>query len=206
MDATTTRRKRPWALVAGALLVAIGVLGHFAFAAFQGTDSATIDSTAGDISLTLGGPNPEDNEFTIDATDLVSGDFAMRTVTLTVDGSVDASDITLTTTALTSSALDTDPANGLGMQIYSCSVPFDQHFETGGIPAIDSCDGDLDIPIPGQQIIGGPTSLPGLDLTPGAPIYLAVIVFLQDADINYAGLDSEIQFAFSAVQRDGTYK
>jgi hypothetical protein len=205
MDANTARRKRPWAFVAGVVLVALGVLGHFAFAAFTGADAKATDTAAGDISLTLGGSNPEDNEFTIDATDLVAGDMVLRTVTLTVDGSVDASDITLTTTAPTSSALDTDPVKGLAVQMYSCSIPFTQHLE-GGIPLIDSCDGDINIPLPGQAVILGPTSLTGLDLTPGAPIYLGVVVFLQDADITFAGLTSVIRFSFSAVQRDGTYK
>jgi hypothetical protein len=205
MDANTTRRKRSWAFVAGVVFVALGVLGHFAYAAFTGSDAAATNSSAGNISLTLGGPDPEDNEFTIDATDVVAGDQMVRTATLTVDGSVDASDITLTTTALTSSALDTDQVNGLGLVVYSCSVPFDQSL-VGGIPLVTGCSGDLNVPVPGQPIIGGPVSLAGLDLTPGVPNYIAVMVVLGDADISYAGLTSEIRFTFSAVQRSGTFK
>jgi hypothetical protein len=204
MEATATRRRHRWAFVLGAVLVALGVVGRSAYAVFGLGETRDQNINAGTLSLTLGGSDPSDNEFNLDATDLVAGDFVMRTVTLTIGGDVPVTGVQLTTDATTSSLLDTGP-DGLAFAVYWCSVPFDQ-MNVGGYPVVTGCSGSLALALDPTPYADGTTTLAGIDVTPGAHNYLAVVMQVLDADATYRNQTSEISFIFTGVQRSGTFK
>ena len=59
------------------------------------------------------------------ASAIAPGDTIQRSVDLIDSGSLDLASVTLTTTATSSSLLDTDTTNGLQMVIDKCSVAMD---------------------------------------------------------------------------------
>ncbi len=111
------------------LLASVAILGTAAgvaslatFASFTSSTSAQAQSlTSGTVSITLGAAN----RLTVGASNLVPGDTIQRAVDINNNGSAGTSSvgsITLTTTAPTTSLLDSDATNGLQMVIDKCAV------------------------------------------------------------------------------------
>ncbi len=200
--------RRPWALVAGVVFVALALVTHAAYASYTVGDAKQHATHTGTISLTLGGNDPEDDEFSIDASDIVAGDQVFRSVTLNIGGTIPLSDVTLTTDATTSSLLDTDTSRGLYLVLFTCSTPITQH-AVGGVPVPDGCDGALQNPVMQPVVMSNVSIGSALDLTPGAHNYVGVFLILAGSngdDSNLEGLHSVIRFRFAGVQRAGEYK
>ena len=101
---------------------AAGVASLATFASFTSSTSAQAQSlTSGTVSITLGAAN----RLTVGASNLVPGDTIQRAVDINNNGSAGTSSvgsIILTTTAPTTSLLDSDATNGFQMVIDKCSV------------------------------------------------------------------------------------
>ena len=125
MTATTARNGRTARKVLGSL----GVIGAAAAVAGMGTFGSFTDSTtpldasvtSGTLSLDL---NKANSTVTLPmtATTFVPGDSISRSISLVNSGDLGFSSISMVTTAITSSLLDTDKANGLQLSLTSCPV------------------------------------------------------------------------------------
>src|SRR6266480_3729419 len=110
------------------LLLTIAVLGAAAsiaglgtFATFTSSTSASHTVSSGTVTIALGATGAATNRLTVGASAIAPGDTIQRSVDLIDSGSIDLASITLTTTATSSSLLDTDTSNGLQMVIDKCS-------------------------------------------------------------------------------------
>lgn len=114
----------------------VGIAGSLAalgtYASFTSTTSASQSVASGTVVIGLGAAGTSANRLTVAASGLVPGDTVQRAVDLSNTGNQALASIALTTTATTSSLLDTDPTNGLQMTVDSCSVPWT---EGGTAPA-----------------------------------------------------------------------
>jgi hypothetical protein len=189
--------------------VAIALMVHGAYASFVVSDAKTHHVNTSAMALTIGGGTPEDDEFSMDASDMVTGDLAARTFTLTTGGPAgDIVDVKLTSEATTSSLLDTDTSHGLVLIVAQCSVPWTQH-TAGGHPVVDGCSGVQSFPVFFVPVIESDVSLTGLDLTPGTPNYLVIGMILAGSGGDDTALENQtsvIKFTFAGVQRAGEHK
>jgi spore coat-associated protein N len=185
--------------VGGAAAVAgLGTLGTF-----TSTTSASEPVSSGTVQITLGTAGTATNRLTVGATGLVPGDTVQRAVDLAVTGDQDLSAVSLSTTATTSSVLDTDATNGLQMVVDSCSVPWT---ESGTAPAYTyTCGGTSSVLVASRPVIGSNLSLSGVGLTSGTTNHLRVTMALPTtADNTFQSKSSVLSFAFTGVQRTGT--
>src|SRR5437764_4974453 len=110
---------------AGALGAAATIAGMATYATFTSTTTAVTPTAAsGTVAIVLGATGAVTNRLNIGATGLAAGDSLQRTVDLINSGDLSLASITLGTSAVTSSVLDTDVTNGLHMVIDECSVPW----------------------------------------------------------------------------------
>jgi hypothetical protein len=129
-----------------------------------------------------------------------------RAVNLQNTGDQDLASITLTTTAGTTSLLDTDATNGLQMVIDKCSQAWT---ESGSAPAYTyTCGGSTSTVLASRAVIGSNLALSTLDaLTAGATDFLRVtLTFPSTAGNTFQGLTSAITYTFNATQRAATNK
>jgi hypothetical protein len=146
----TTSRK----LIASVALLAgaAGVAGLGTYGSFTSTTTASAAVASGTMKIELGAPGSAANRLTLGATGLVPGDTIQRAVTLNNTGNQGLAGISLTTTALPSSKLDTDPTNGLQLLIESCSAPWT---EAGTSPAFTyTCSGTTKTVLDSRPVIG----------------------------------------------------
>src|ERR687883_1752311 len=132
-------------LGAAASLAGLGTYANFTSSASQ---SHSISS--GTVTIALGATGAATNRLNIGASGLAPGDTIQRSVDLTNSGSIDLASITLTTTATTSSNLDTDTTNGLQMVIDKCSVAWTE----AGPPYTYTCGGSTSSVIASRAVIG----------------------------------------------------
>lgn len=194
---TSTRGKL---LASGALLaMAAGAAGLGTFGSFTSTTSASENVSSGTVTIALG--TGSDSTLNVDATDLVPGDTVQRVVKLTNSGSSDLSGVTLTTTAPTSSRLDSDATNGLQLSIDACS----KAWYSQGDPATYTCKsgGTQQAVLASTPVIGSNMTLANLSsVTAGQADYLRVTLsFPSAAGNNLQGQSSVINFAFTGTQR-----
>ncbi len=191
------------ALLAGAA----GVAGLGTYGAFTSTTSAEAAVASGTVKIELGAAGTAANRLTLGATGLVPGDTIERAVTLSSTGDQGLGGISLTTTAKTSSKLDTDATNGLQLTIDSCSVPWT---ETGTSPAFTyTCSGTTKPALDSRPVIGQNLPLRSdlLSMGAGKTDNLRVTVKLPaTADDNFQGQNSTVAFKLDATQRAGTSK
>jgi spore coat-associated protein N len=193
---TSTRTK---ALVTGGLiaLTAAGV-GGAAFAAFTGTTNAAQSVSSGTLQLTQGGSA----NLTVAATDIAPGDTIQRIVPITTTGTVGLTGMSLTTTAATTSLLDSG-AEGLRMTIDSCSsawTPSGNTFTCDGPATVSTVLSDV-------SVLGSNRALAAIDTAAGATNNLRVTLTLPTAaDDTYQDRTSVIDYRFDATQRAGTNK
>lgn len=230
---TRSRRRRSMtkklvastALVAGSLALAFGG----AFATFTDTASgASPIISSGKIMIAVGPTND-----TTAANNIVPGDTIAREVDLNATGATaNAASITLGISANPSSLLDTDPTNGLQVQLQSCaSAPV----SSGGSAPTYTCSGGFTtVPIGGQSQVSvaslesAPATLGTLNsLTAGGQDYLVLTLSLPvSAPGNFAqvpktcsgtaggtsstenleGCNSALTYNFTATQEAGTSK
>ena len=181
--------------------VAAALVGMGAFAVF--TNSATVSQTdsSGTVTLAPISVNGTNNRLSVGASNLAAGDTIQRSVDVKNTGSLTLANVTLTTTATTSSLLDTDTTNGLQMVIDKCSVAWT---ETGGPPYTYTCGGTTTSVLASAPVIGTNLALSNITLTAGTDNFLRVTLTLPSAAPNtLQGQSSVIQYAFTATQRAG---
>lgn len=202
LNSTTGKVVASLALVGSAAAVA----GLGTYGAFTSTTSASTDVSSGTVAIALGATGAA-NRLSVAATGLVPGDTVQRAVTLTnAAGNQSLAGIKLTTTAPTTSKLDTDPALGLQLAIDSCSVPWT---EAGTAPAYTyTCTGTTNGVLASRAVIG--TDLPLTNLTAVAANKtdnLRVTLTLPaGADNAFQAKSSTIDLAFTGTQRSGSDK
>ena len=197
-------RNRYKILVSLALVViAASLLGFGAYATFTSTASASQSVTTGTVSIALGATGASTNRLNVDATAVAPGDTIQRSFDLINQGSLDLASISLTTTATTSSLLDTDATNGLQMVIDRCSAAWT---ESGSSPAFTyTCGGTTSSVLASRPVIGSNLSLANLTLTAGTTNHLRLTLTLPStADNTFQNKTSTIQYSFTGTQRAAT--
>lgn len=197
----------------GAIGAAASIAGLGTFASFTDTESASLTVNSGTVNITLGTAAP-DNRMSVSANGMVPGDTAQRRLKLTNPTGEDQQDlasVTLTTTATTSSLLDTDATDGLKVTIEKCGSLLGWR-ESATTPYTYTCDllipGDDDGPrttvVAKRAIIGPSITMSNMSsLTVGNTDDMVVTVELPSgADNDFQGLSSTVQFTFTAMQRN----
>jgi hypothetical protein len=187
--------------------VSIAALGTFAtFTSSTAADQASI--ATGSVSIALGTPGPA-NRLTLGASGLLPGDTMQRVVHLSNTGLADSDDlgsVTLTTSAATSSLLDTDATNGLKLEIDKCSQAWT---ESGSSPAFTyTCGGTTSSVLSQRAVVGADQTLSNLaSLAAGETDYLRVTLTLPASAPNtMQGLSSALTYTFVGTQRTATSK
>jgi spore coat-associated protein N len=215
MRSLSLRRGRPTAArsTAQKLLATVAVLGAAAsiaglgtYATWTSTTSQNQSISSGTVTIALGATGAATNRLNIGASALAPGDTIQRSVDLTNSGTIDLASVTLTTTAPTSSLLDTDAANGLQMVVDKCSQAW---AEGGTAPAYTyTCGGTNSSVLASRAVIGSNLSLSNLGATtPGATDHLRVTLTLPSGAPNtLQNQSSTISYAFTGTQRAATDK
>jgi spore coat-associated protein N len=215
MRSLSLRRGRPTAArsTAQKLLATVAVLGAAAsiaglgtYATWTSTTSQNQSISSGTVTIALGATGAATNRLNIGASALAPGDTVQRSVDLTNSGTIDLASVTLTTTAPTSSLLDTDATNGLQMVVDKCSQAWT---EGGTAPAYTyTCGGTSSSVLASRAVIGSNLSLSNLvATTPGATDHLRVTLTLPSGAPNtLQNQSSTISYAFTGTQRAATGK
>jgi spore coat-associated protein N len=191
-------------LSVAAIAAAASIAGLATFATFTSSVSQSQSISTGTVTIALGAAGAPTNRLNIGATGIAPGDTVQRSVDLIDSGTLDLASVTLTTSASTSSPLDTDGTNGLQMAIDRCSVPWT---EGGTAPAYTyTCSGTTSTVLASQGVIGSSLVLSNLSaLTAGNTDHLRVTLTLPSTAGNtFQGLSSTIQYTFTGIQRTAT--
>ena len=179
--------------------IAAGLVGIGAFATFTNTASTTQAVASGTVTMAAINVSGANNRLSIGASNIAAGDTIQRAVDVKQTGTIPLASIVLTTTATTSSLLDTDTTNGLQMVLDKCSVAWT---ETGGPPYTYTCGGTTTSVLASAPVIGTNLTLSNLALTAGTDNFVRVTLTLPSAAPNtLQGQSSVIQYAFTATQR-----
>ena len=198
------RRSKKILLSLAAVGSAASIAGLGTYATFTDTTSASQSLTSGTVDINLGTAGSADNRLTIGASGLVPGDTLQRLAKVTNAGNQNLASLKLTTTATTSSQLNTG-ANGLRMKVQKCSVAW---VESVGTPYTYTCAGTTSDVIADRAIIGTDLDLGAASsLTAGgSDSYVVTVTLPAAADNTYQGLTSVIDYTFSGMQRAATDK
>jgi spore coat-associated protein N len=185
------------------LLLSIAVLGSAAsiaglgtFATFTSSTSANHTIASGTLSLTA-----PVSRLGTGASPIAAGDTMQRAIDLSYSGTISFGSVTLTTSATSSSLLDTDATNGLQIAIDKCS----QAWTESGPPYTYTCGGSTSSVLASRALIGSAIALSNLTLTAGSTDHLRVTVTLpSSADNTLQNKSSAIDYTFTGVQRAGT--
>ena len=194
-------------LAASLALVAAtaSIAGLGTFATFtSSTSAATQNVSSGTLQVDIGATGSVANRLNIAATGVAPGDTIQRTVDLVNSGSLDFASLALTTTASTSSVLDTDATNGLQMAIDGCSVPWT---EGGTAPAYTyTCSGTTTSVLASSPVIQSNVALSSMSAaTAGGTDHLRVTLTLPaTAGNTFQTQSSAIDYVFSGTQRTAT--
>jgi spore coat-associated protein N len=193
-------------LVSAALLgTAAAAAGLGTFGSFTSATSASSSVSSGTVSIVLGAAGTAANRFSVAATGLVPGDTVQRAVTLSnAAGNQALSSIVLTTSASTSSKLDTDSTLGLQLKIDSCSTAWT---ETGTAPAyVYSCSGTTKSVLASRALIGNNLALSNLSALAAnnTDNLVATMSFPAGADNTFQNQSSVVSFTFTGTQRAAT--
>jgi predicted ribosomally synthesized peptide with SipW-like signal peptide len=200
---STTRKLIATLAILGA---AASIAGLGTYATFTSTTSQSHTIASGTVTIALGATGASTNRLNIGASALAPGDTVQRSVDLTNSGSLNLASVTLTTTATTSSTLDTDAVNGLQMVIDSCSQAWT---EAGTAPAYTyTCGGTTSSVVASRAVIGNNIAMSNLtSTTAGNTDHLRVTLTLpSSADNTFQNKTSTIQYAFTGTQRAATNK
>ena len=190
-----------------ATLAVLGAIGAIAtvgtYSLFTSTVSGTETVSSGTVVVALGASGPA-NRLSVAATNIAPNDTIERAVNLQNIGTIDLSTVTLTTTATTSSLLDTDATNGLQMVVDKCSVAWTETLVSAGIYTY-TCSGTASTIVSTRAVMGAAIAMPGLAaLTAGGTDNLRVTLTLPGTAGNtFQNKTSTINYAFTATQRAG---
>ncbi len=188
-------------LSVAALGTAGAIAGLGSFAAFTSTTSASNTATSGKIIINVGASGTA-NRFSVSSGTLVPGDTIQRNIDLISTSTTgDVGAITLTTSATTSSLLDTDATNGLQMQIDNCTAGW---VEAGTSPALTYTCAAGSTPVLGSRaVIGTTLALTNLSTvsTPGTDHLLLTLTLPPGTGDNFQNKTSTILYTFDATQR-----
>lgn len=202
----TQRQTSRKVLFSAALLAgAAGIAGLGTYGSFTSTTSASASVGSGTVKIELGQPGSA-NRLNVAATGLVPGDTVQRAVQLSNTGNQGLSAVTLTTSATTSSKLDTDATTGLQLKIDACSKPWT---EAGTAPAYTyTCTGTTSSVLGSRAVIGQNQTLDNLSsLSSGVTDNLRVTMTLPaEADNTLQNQSSVVKFDFLGTQRVATNK
>lgn len=180
---------------------AAGVAGLGTYGAFTSSTSASDTVASGTVAIALGATGTT-NRLSVGASNLVPGDTIQRAATLTnAAGNQNLSAITLTTSALPTSLLDTNITMGLQVVVDACSVPWT---EAGTSPAFTyTCSGTTTTVLASRPVIGANMALASLaSVTAGLTDNLRVTMTLPStADNTLQGQSSTIGFNFTEIGR-----
>jgi spore coat-associated protein N len=184
------------------LLLSIAVLGSAAsiaglgtFATFTSSTSASHTIASGTLSLTA-----PVSRLGTGASAIAAGDTMQRAIDLSYSGTISLGSATLTTSATSSSLLDTDATNGLQIAIDKCS----QAWTESGPPYTYTCGGATSSVLASRALIGSAIALSNLTLTAGSTDHLRVTVTLpSSADNTLQNKSSTVDYTFTGVQRAG---
>jgi predicted ribosomally synthesized peptide with SipW-like signal peptide len=186
----------------GVLAAAAAVAGLGTFGTF--TDSTSVDTSvqSGTLSIKVGAPGGIPHVIPVTTSGFLPGDSLTRPLNLDNDGTVALSTVALATTATPSSALVTDPVNGLQLTLQQCSRRWTQ----GGtelLPAY-TCDGTQRTFYSGPVVSTAALPTPN-SLAPGGTDNMIFTLSLPPAGGNdMQNLSATVQLAFTAVQAPGT--
>jgi spore coat-associated protein N len=179
-----------------ALGAAASIAGFGTFATFTSSTSASHTIASGTLSLTA-----PFSRLGTGASPIAAGDTMQRAVDLSYSGSISFGSATVTTSATTSSALDTDATNGLQIAIDRCS----QAWTESGPPYTYTCGGSTSSVLASRALIGSNVALSNLTLTAGVTDHLRVTVSFPSAAGNtLQNQSSTVSYTFTGVQRAGT--
>jgi len=179
-----------------ALGAAASIAGLGTFATFTSSTSTSHTIASGTLSLTA-----PFSRLGTGASPLAPGDTMQRAIDLSYAGSISFGSATLTTSATTSSGLDTDASNGLQIAIDKCS----QAWTESGPPYTYTCGGSTSTVLASRALIGSNLTLSNLTLTAGSTDHLRVTVtFPGGAGNTLQNQSSTISYTFTGNQRAGT--
>ncbi|HVL90837.1 MAG TPA: TasA family protein [Actinomycetota bacterium] len=204
----TQHRSRSQKLLLSAAILgcAASIAGLGTFASFTSTTSASQTVASGTVTIALGATGASTNRLTVNATGIAPGDTIQRSFTLANTGSQDLASVTVSTSATSSSLLDTDATDGLQMVIERCSVAW---VEAGISPAFTyTCAGTTSTVLASRAVIGSNLSLSNLTATTaGNTDHLRLTMTLPASAGNaLQNQSSTIQYSFTGTQRAGTNK
>jgi spore coat-associated protein N len=191
-------------LSVAAIGAAAAIAGLGTYATFTSSTSASQSVASGTVTVALGATGASTNRLTVGASNIAAGDTIQRSVDLINQGSLNLASVTLTTTATTSSLLNTDTSNGLQMAIDKCSAAWT---EAGTAPAYTyTCSGTTTTVLASVPVIGANLALSNLSaLTAGATDHLRVTLTLPStAGNSLQNQSSVIQYSLTGIQRPGT--
>jgi predicted ribosomally synthesized peptide with SipW-like signal peptide len=136
----------------GAIAAAASIAGMGTFAAYSSTTSASSDITTGTVVINLGTAGTSANHLAIAATNVLPGDTISRSVDLISTSSDSLASVKLTTTASTSSALDTSVAGGLQLVVQKCATAWTETANTGTSGYSYSCGTPISVLATGAVI------------------------------------------------------
>lgn len=200
---------------AAAVGAAASVAGLGTYATFTDTTSADQSISSGTVDINLAAPGA-DNRLTVNASNIVPGDTVQRRAKLSNAGTEDLASITLTTSATTSSLLDTDATDGLQFKVETCGGLVGWT-ETGASPSFTyTCDeviagddlGTRTTVLARRAIIGSTLALSNLTATTAGNTDDTVVTvdLPTSAGNTFQGLSSTINYTFTATQRAATDK
>jgi spore coat-associated protein N len=189
---------------AAVLAAAASIAGLGTFATFTSTTSVSHTISSGTVTIALGATGASTNRLNVNATAIAPGDTIQRSVDLINQGTLGLASVTLTTSATSSSLLDTDTTNGLQMVIDKCSVAWTE----AGPPYTYTCGGSTSSVLASRPVIGSNLALSNLgSLTAGATDHLRVtLTFPSGAPNTLQNQSSTISYAFTGTQRTATDK
>lgn len=188
-------------LTIAALGAAAAIAGVGTYATFTSSTTASQTIGSGTVTISLGATGAATNRLNVGASNIAAGDTIQRSVDLVNQGTLDLSTISLSTTATTSSRLDSDTSNGLQMAIDRCSVPWS---EGGSAPAYTySCSGTTSSVLASTPVIGANMALANMGaLTHGTTDHLRVTLSLPaSAPNSLQSQSSVVQYTFNGTQR-----
>lgn len=180
-------------------MLAVGLTGIGVYATFTASAAVTHSATTATIALSLGATGASTNRMNVNATGLQPGNVYYRSFDLINGGSNSLSSITLTTTAGTSSLLDTDTTNGLQMILQRCSASWT---ESGSSPNFTyGCSGVTQNVLSSRPVIGNTLALSNLTATApaGQDHLLLTMTFPSSAGDTFQGITSTLTFTFTGL-------
>ena len=185
---------------AGVLGVAAAIAGLGTFGAFTASSTpvgTTVDSGVLSINLTDAG---DSLSMPFGDTLFLAGDSRSYRVDLVNDGNTALSALTMSATATASSVLDTDPTNGLQLQVKSCSSAWSV------ADSIYTCGGTERSFYSGPIVVANQTLANAASLTAGQIEHLLLTASLPSTATGdaYEGASSSLSFVFSGTQRGGS--